>query len=132
MAIQVTSQPITDPTGVRFTTGKINWNGATYTVNGDSISVAQWGGGVNGIPNRFPDFVFFAVGGSNASDTPPTSAAGFGTVARYIPGTGKVQLYGEEALLADSGLTEMDAEACVVEIQFVALWVTYVADPAVN
>jgi hypothetical protein len=121
MALQVTSFPVNVPSGIRLAVGVLNYNGATYTVNGDAVTAAQWGGGSNGIPNRVPDFVFFQTASGTAGGA-VTAAAGFATSLRYIPGTGKVQAYGEEALVADSGLTEMDAEAFSGQAQFLAIW----------
>lgn len=122
MAILVTSAPVQVPTGLRVVAGTINYNAATYTVGGDSITLAQWGAGVNGIPNRFPDFVLF--NGGTASDDGDSDAA---TVWKYKSG-GKVQVYGEEALTADVGLLEQDAEAAAETCDFLAFWVT--PDPA--
>lgn len=122
MAILVTSTPVSVPTGVRITSGKINYNTASYTVGGDSITVAQWGGNANGIPNRFPDFVIF--NGGTASDDGDGDAA---TVFKYVAG-GKVQVYGEESLSADVGLLEQDNEASSATALFLAIWLT--PDPA--
>lgn len=117
MALQVTSTPVAVPTGIRLTVGTVNFNGATYAVGGNAVTVAQWGGGSNGIPNRLPDFVLFSAG--TASDD---GDGDFGTVFRYVASSGKVQTFGEEALVADQGLTEMDAEAASQTAQFLAIW----------
>lgn len=123
MAILITSAPVQVPTGIRMTAGTLNFNSTTYGAGGLAVTVAQWGGGVNGIPNRNPDFVIF---------TASTDAAANGTasacVHRFIASTGKVTCYGDEPLVDEGGLGEDDAAANLSVSNFLAIWVT--PDPA--
>lgn len=117
MALQTTVQPVDAPGGIRFTTGLLDFNGATYSVGGNAVTVAQWGAASVG-QNRLPDFVIFNAGA--ASDDGDGDAS---TQLKYIASSGKVQVYGEEALTADVGLLEQDAEASSVKATFLAVWV---------
>lgn len=122
MAISVTSTPVSIPSGIRATKGHFDANGATYATAGFVTTAAQWGGGSNGIPARFPDFVIFNPGTSTDADATTSH-----TIFRYNGG-GLVQISGEEALVADVGLTEMDVEAANNSADYLAIWVT--PDPA--
>lgn len=120
MALQVTSQPVEVPTGIRVTTGTLDFNGASYTTAGNAPSVAQWGGGSNGIPSRIPDFVIFAPASAATTDDALTAAPIF----KYNPATGKVLVYGTEPLVDEEGLGEDDQQAMNAHAQFLAIWVT--------
>jgi hypothetical protein len=123
MAVLVTSQPVEVPTGIRVTTGKVDFNGTTYAAGGLAITAAQWGAGVNGVPNRQPDFVIFSAG--SADDDADSDGA---TVFRWINSTGKAAKYGDEALVDQAGLGEGDAAASSATATFIAIWVN--ATPA--
>jgi hypothetical protein len=123
MAIAVTSTPVSVPTGIRVTTGILDFNGTTYGAGGLAVTAAQWGGGSNGIPNRFPDFVILSAG--YADDDADTDGA---TVFHYIKSTGKVAKYADEPLVDQAGLGEGDAAASSAKTEFLAVWVA--ADPA--
>ena len=123
MAISVTSTPVSIPTGIRATTGHLDFNGATYGAGGLAVTAAQFGGGSNGVPNRLPDFVIFTAG--SADDDDDTDGA---TVWRYIKSTGKVAKYGDEPLVDQAGVGEGDAAASNASTDFLALWLT--PDPA--
>jgi hypothetical protein len=125
MAAQITQSPVQIPTGLRATTGVVNFTGATYAAGGITFTVAQWGGGVNGIPNRFPDFVIFNAG--LADDDADTDGA---TILQYHSKTegnavaGGVSKYGDEPLVDQAGLGEGDAAASSAQAKFLAFWVT--------
>lgn len=118
MAVSVTSSPVSVPAEIRLTAGKIDFNSTVYAAGGLAVTVAQWGGGSNGIPNRNPDFVLFTVASSAA-----TAASTAGIVLRYIPSTGKVTAYGSEPLVDEEGLGEDDAAANLAVANFIAIWV---------
>jgi hypothetical protein len=123
MAVSVASTPVSIPTGIRATTGTIDFAGTTYGAGGLAVSAAQFGAGSNGIPNRKPDFVIFTIG--SAADDADSDAA---MVLRYIPSTGKVAAYGSEPLVDEAGLGEDDAAANLTTANFFAIWIT--PDPA--
>ena len=118
MAVLVTSQPVDSPAGLRFTVGKVDFNGTTYSVGGLAVTATQWGGGVGSIPNRLPDFVLFQAG--TASDDGDTD---FACIFGYTASTGKVLIYGEESTTAELGALEADAEAATATAKFLAIWV---------
>lgn len=124
MAASVTSTPVSVPTGIRLTTGKITFD-SSYPTGGELLTVAQFGGGANGIPNRLPDFVLFN-NDHGALDASDTDAA---LVASYIPSTGAVALFGDTAT-EGTGLDEIDStvSASTVVITYIAFW--FNPDPA--
>lgn len=130
MAVQVTSAPVSVPSGIRMTTGTVAFNGTTYAAGGLAVTVAQWGGGANGIPNRFPDFVIFSAGAGDDDGAHTTGA----TILQYHPvaegaaSAGYVTKYGDEPLVDQVGLGEGDAAASSAKARFIAIWVT--PDPA--
>src|SRR5438876_542952 len=123
MAILITSQPVSIPTGIRATAGVVNFNSTTYSAGGLAVTPAQFGAGANGIPNRLPDFVFFTT----ASDAAAAGSAS-AVVHRFIPSTSKIACYASEPLVDEGGLGEDDAAANLSVSNFLALWVT--PDPA--
>jgi hypothetical protein len=129
MAVLVTSQPVQSPTGLRFTTGIVNFNGTTYAAGGLAVTVAQWGGGVNGIPNRLPDFVLFGAGlADDDADTDGATILQYHSVAEGNAVAGMVSKYGDEPLVDQAGLGEGDAAASSAKANFLAIWVA--PDPA--
>lgn len=118
MAIVVTSQPVDSPAGLRFSVGHLDFNGVTYGAGGQAVTPAQFGADAVGLPGRKPDFVLF-----NAGSATPDDDHDFATIFLYVKSSGKVQIFGEEALSADEGLTEMDAEAANNSADFLAIWV---------
>lgn len=108
-----------------MTVGLVDFNGATYSVAGNAVTAAQFGGGSNGIPNRLPDFVLFAAGSAAATDNAKTAA----TVLQYDKVTGKVRVFGTEPLVDEEGVGEDDAAADNTHAEFLAIWIATDATP---
>ena len=123
MSASVSSVPVPNPAGVRITTGTITFD-SSYPTGGEVLTVAQWGGGSNGIPGRKPDFVVFNT--TAALDAADTDAA---LVPGYNKATGAVALFGDTAT-EGTGLDEIDStvDASTVTVQYLAIWINF--DPA--
>ncbi len=119
MAVLVTSSPVSIPTGLRATTGTLDFNGTTYGAGGLAVTAAQWGAASVG-QVRSPDFVIFSAG--YADDDADTDGA---TVFHYIKSTGKVCKYADEPLVDQAGLGEGDAAASSAKTEFLAIWIEY-------
>ena len=119
MASKVTATPVSLPSGIRATVGKLDFNATAYVAGGLAVTPTQWGAALVGCDGRNPDFVFF--NGGSAFDDADSDAA---VVARYIKSTGKVALYGEEAITVEVGLLEADDGNATTTVEFLALWVS--------
>lgn len=120
MSLSVVSSPVDNPTGVRLTTGTITFDSA-YVDAGEPITAAQFGAGVNGIPNRLPDFVTFtSLSGA---------AAGTMGLVGYDRANAKIKAYGDSAIASD-GIEELDTsdDLSTLVMGFLAFWIG--ANPA--
>jgi len=118
MSVSVSSAPVEFPRASRFTTGTITWD-SSYPDQGEAVSIAQWGGNSNGVPNRQPDFVIFNDRIGGAADTSARAA-----YFRTNSVAAKVQLFGDSAIATD-GLAQLDEgdDVSTARTDFIAVWV---------
>lgn len=123
MALSVTAQHISVPSGIRMATGLITFD-SSYAAGGEPVTAAQLGGNGVDAPKSLPDFVVFtsvSKGGGAGTTVAPNYA--------YDKVNGLIHVYGG-AVSGVLGITETTAATDLTTAQatFLAIWVT--ADPS--